>query len=182
LSSSNEDNEKKKKQNPFDFLSDKDLKHIFDEMKEYIESESFKEMVEDIISQSYHEKQPMNGLFDINETDSIHPDIDEAFDHNIFLDDKNIQKKPTADIMKDETHVMVTINIPNVKKDHISLFATESDIEIVIERDENSFYDIIDLPALVEPATAKSTYKNGILDIVIKRKQYLTMGMNIEVQ
>ncbi len=181
---SSDDKNTKKGNHPFDHLSDKDLKRIFDEMRDYIESDSFKELVEDIINNSYLEKQEIDGLFDfeVNEDESYTADIDHTQEDNFFVDDHSVLNKPTADIMKDDTHVMITISLPFIKRDHISLYATESDIEIVVTKGKHTLYDIIDLPALVKPNTATSSYNNGVLDILIERKKCWHSGLEIDIK
>lgn len=181
MSFSNDDHKKKKKNHPFDTLSDKELKRIFEEMKDFIESDAFRELVEDIIDKSmYGKKSNIRSCnsFDENIFDAV-SDISSHEDD--FSDEASLLEKPTADIMKDENHVMVTIHLPAVLKEDITLHGSESDIEIIIDSSGKRFYDVIDLPALVDPTTARSTYINGILDIVIKRKHCWDSGIQIHI-
>ena len=65
----------------------------------------------------------------------------------------------------------VTIEIPGVEKEDIDLEVTEDTLEINVDNPNRKYHKIIDLPCKVKPKTTKASYKNGVLDIVIKRKE-----------
>ena len=79
-------------------------------------------------------------------------------------------REPISDIIEGKKYVSVTVEIPGVEKDDIDLRVTEKELEITVDAPQRKYHKIIDLPAEVKPKTTKATYKNGILDVVVKRK------------
>ncbi len=96
-------------------------------------------------------------------------------------------REPYADIMETDREVKVTIEIPGVDKKDININATENSLEVSAEmkkeeeeeeegyvrreRRYNKYYRAFALPEEVEPTKAKTTFKNGILQIVLPKKR-----------
>lgn len=90
------------------------------------------------------------------------------------------EREPLTDIIEGEEEIAITIELPGVEKDDIDLNVTESNLEINVENPKRKYRKLIDLPCDVIPKTSKASYKNGILDIVIKRKEKKQMKMGSE--
>lgn len=96
-------------------------------------------------------------------------------------------REPYADIIETDREVKVTIEIPGVDKKDIDLNATENSLEVSAEMKEeekeekegyirkerryNKYYRAFALPEEVDPTKAKTTFKNGILQIVLPKKR-----------
>ena len=81
------------------------------------------------------------------------------------------EREPLTDIIESDEDVAVTIEIPGVEKDDIDLNVLSDTIEITVDTPQRKYHKTVDLPCDVLPKTTKATYKNGVLDIVIKRKE-----------
>ena len=81
------------------------------------------------------------------------------------------EREPLTDIIEGDFDVAVTVEIPGVEKDDIDLNVTEETLEITVDSVERKYHKLIDLPCDVKPKNTKATYKNGVLDVVIKRKE-----------
>jgi HSP20 family protein len=79
--------------------------------------------------------------------------------------------EPLPDIIKADKEIAVTIELPNVKKEDIDLNATENTLEIKVNNPKRKYHKLLNLPCSIKPKTVKFTHKNGVLDIVIKRKE-----------
>lgn len=79
--------------------------------------------------------------------------------------------EPLTDIIEGKEDVAITMEIPGVEKKDIDLKVTEETVEIKVNNPKKRYHKLIELPCKVKPNTTKATYKNGILDIVIKRKE-----------
>lgn len=79
------------------------------------------------------------------------------------------EREPLTDVVEDKEHVAVTMEIPGVDKTDIQLEAKEDSLEISVDTDSRKYHKIVRLPGKVKPDTTKATYKNGILDVTIKR-------------
>ena len=81
------------------------------------------------------------------------------------------EREPLVDIMEEKDAVRVVIELPGVDKNDISLDAGEQSLRVNVTNPEHRFVRAIALPVKVDEKTAKATYKNGILEVVISRKE-----------
>lgn len=79
--------------------------------------------------------------------------------------------EPLTDIIEGKNDVAITVEIPGVEKDDIDLVATEDTLEIKVDAPKRKYRKLIDLPCNVKTKSTKATYKNGILDIVLEKKE-----------
>lgn len=80
------------------------------------------------------------------------------------------EREPLTDIIECDSTVAVTVEIPGVEKKDIDLNITEENLEISVDKSQRKYHKVINLPGKVKPKSTKATYKNGILDIVIEKK------------
>jgi len=79
--------------------------------------------------------------------------------------------EPRTDIIEGENDVAITVEIPGVEKEDINLVATEDTLEIKVDSPKRKYHKRINLPCNVKTKSTKATYKNGILDIVLDKKE-----------
>lgn len=91
------------------------------------------------------------------------------------------EREPLTDIIEGDTDVAVTVEIPGVEKEDIDLNVTNENIEINVDNPNRKYHKTLDLPCDVIPKTTKATYKNGILDVSIKRKEKKRPGEGYHV-
>jgi len=92
------------------------------------------------------------------------------------------ERKPLVDVIETDDEVQVIAEMPGVNKEDIELNATETNLEIKAEGESRKYYEVVDLPAEVEPETAKARYNNGVLEVVIKKKHPKKGGKKIKVE
>jgi HSP20 family protein len=80
------------------------------------------------------------------------------------------EREPLTDIIEGDDEIFVTVEIPGVEKDDIILNIEEFSLDINVNSPNRKYHKKINLPYAVIPNKSKATYKNGILDIAIKRK------------
>lgn len=78
--------------------------------------------------------------------------------------------EPLADVIENDEEISVTVELPGVEKKDIDLKATKNLLEIHVDTSKKKYHTDVDLPCDIIPKTTKATYKNGVLDIVLKRK------------
>jgi HSP20 family protein len=170
----------RRRKNPFNFLDDKEFERIFEEMQRMFESTSFQEMIEKMLHGSLgSNKHFIHGL-NINILPHVRPKPQRFSNRPL----KNPQRKtvsseehePLNDIIEGNEEVTVTVEIPDVEKENIDLNATENALEITVDNSERKYHKLLNLPCSIKPKTAKATYKNGVLDVVIKRKKKRKTG------
>lgn len=81
------------------------------------------------------------------------------------------EREPLVDVFEREDEVIVVAEMPGVEKDKIDLKVTEDGKMLIIKasNEERKYYKEIELPARVDPESAKATYKNGILEVRLKK-------------
>ena len=91
------------------------------------------------------------------------------------------QREPLVDIIEDEETVKVVAELPGVEKKAIRLFATERTLTISVETPERKYHKELELPVEVDETSARSTYRNGILETVLKKRKPKGEGSPIEI-
>lgn len=93
------------------------------------------------------------------------------------------EREPLADITTTEKEVKVILEMPGVSKENIKINAYESTLEVRSDDPQRKYHEVIELPAEADVETARSTYKNGILEIVFdRRKESKPKGKNIKIE
>jgi HSP20 family protein len=79
------------------------------------------------------------------------------------------EREPLVDIVETETEVRVVVELPGVEKTDIKLHGTEDSLDISVDTSQNKYYKEVQLPAKVRVKEAASTYKNGVLEVVLPK-------------
>lgn len=92
------------------------------------------------------------------------------------------ETEPMVDVMERGDEVWVIADLPGVDKDQIKVSATENGVSIKAEGEKRKYSKEVELPAPVDPGSAKATYKNGVLEIKFKKLQGSKGTVNIKVE
>ena len=93
------------------------------------------------------------------------------------------EREPLVDISSTDKEVKIVAEMPGIKKENIKINAYENSVEIISNDPERKYHKIIDLPPEADIETVKSTYNNGILEVVFnKKKQTKPKGKEIKVE
>lgn len=92
------------------------------------------------------------------------------------------QREPLVDVIEDGNTVKVVAELPGVEKEEIKLYVTERSLTIEVDTPERKYHKELDLPAEVDETSARSTYKNGILETVLTKKRKKDKGTYIKVE
>lgn len=80
-------------------------------------------------------------------------------------------REPLVDIIRDEHEFVVTVELPGAEKKDIGLKCEKGKMAITVNSAERSFFKELELPAEVLPETAKAKFKNGILEVKLKKEK-----------
>lgn len=125
-----------------------------------------------------------DGKPQIREFGNIKPSLgSESFGTRRPRLDVKEEREPLVDVMSTNNEVKVVVELPGVEKEDIKMYGTERVLTISVDTPQRKYYKEIDLPAPVDPKTAKAAYKNGVLDITLtkKKEQKKPKGEPIEV-
>jgi HSP20 family protein len=92
------------------------------------------------------------------------------------------EREPLVDVMSGDSEIKVIAELPGTSKEDIKLTATENTLTIRADTAERKYRKEVELPDAVDPASATSAYKNGILEIIFKRKGRKESGTSIKVE
>lgn len=93
------------------------------------------------------------------------------------------EREPLADITTTEKEIKVILEMPGVNKENIKINAYDTNVEVRSDDPQRKYHEVIDLPPETDVETARSTYKNGILEIVFdKRKESKPKGKDIKIE
>ena len=81
------------------------------------------------------------------------------------------EREPLTDIIEADDYVAITIELPGIEKDDINMEIFEDYLTINVDIESRKYHKELKLPENLELASIEATCKNGVLDIVIKRKK-----------
>jgi len=81
------------------------------------------------------------------------------------------EREPLVDIMSTDGEVKVIAELPGVEKNDIKLQGTEKTLTISVDTPERKYYKEVELTDKVDPVKAKSSYKNGVLEVTLQKKE-----------
>ena len=160
----------RRRRDPFDFFGlDDEFERMFREMER---------MMEQAFRMPFDKLEPGKSFvrgFSIRVGPDGKPHLEEFGNHHIPSDTgKNSisdEREPLTDIMEGEQDISVTVEIPGVEKEDIDLRVTEQKLEITVDTPQRKYHKTVNFSGDVKPKTTKATYKNGILDVAVKRKK-----------
>ncbi|MCL2133960.1 MAG: Hsp20/alpha crystallin family protein [Candidatus Bathyarchaeota archaeon] len=160
------------------FLSD--VEKMFQEIEKIMEDgfNSFQEKIPKEYSKE-HKLQDKDGFkefgpyvygYSIKNSVNGKPDIQKF--ENIKINNEPETKKERemlVDVVENIDEVHVVAELPNVEKTDIKLYGTDDTITIAVNTIQHKYYKEVELPAKICAKKAKSTYKNGVLEVVIPK-------------
>jgi molecular chaperone GrpE len=81
----------------------------------------------------------------------------------------NVQREPPLDIIEDDNSISITIELPGVEKENIELIVDKNLLTLSTTEATRKYHKELRLSSEVDPDTAEATYRNGVLDIVLKK-------------
>ncbi len=79
------------------------------------------------------------------------------------------EREPLVDVVETDNEVRVVAELPGVEKTDIKLHGTEDSLTVSVDTPHYKYYKEVTLPAKIKVKDAKSTYKNGVLEVVIPK-------------
>lgn len=79
------------------------------------------------------------------------------------------EREPLVDVITTNGEVKVVAELPGVDKNDIKLYGTEKTLNISVDTPQRKYSKEVDLPVSVNPKTAKSIYKNGVLEVTLTK-------------
>lgn len=165
----------KKKKNPFDDNMDDFFKKMFDNI---LNDDRFQDEISrmmDEVSKMYGEgnpKKPFFKGFKVEMNPDGSPHIEEFSPPKKKAKPANfaVERKPCTDVLESDHDIAVTLEIPDVSRDQIDVRVTEKRMVVEVNDHKKPYRKVVEFSSSVEPEKTTATYKNGILDVVIQKK------------
>ena len=136
-----------------------------------------------------------------DELERLHHEMNRIFlgDRRLLEGPKDaVARSPVADLQETDKSVIATFEIPGVDKDGIELNVTDDSIEVKATRKfekeqqsekgaqyhmmSQSFYRRMALPADVDAGHATAVHKDGVLNVVMPKKDGEHKARKIEIE
>jgi HSP20 family protein len=79
------------------------------------------------------------------------------------------EREPLVDIVETNGEIHVVAELPGVDKKDIQLHGTENALTISVDTPERKYYKDVPLPSKVRVREAKTSYKNGVLEVTFPK-------------
>jgi len=90
------------------------------------------------------------------------------------------EKDPMLDINETDSEVTVTMELPGFRKDGIELYLNGNSLVVKAVGEERETEKVIPLPAAVDEESIRATYRNGVLDVSMKKSETGIKRIDIE--
>ena len=92
------------------------------------------------------------------------------------------KREPLVDVVSSDKEVRVIAEMPGVNKEDINVTVNAKSMTISVDSGERGYHKELDLPGVVDPKGARSTYNNGILEVTIPLKSPGEGGVKLRVE
>ena len=93
------------------------------------------------------------------------------------------EREPLVDVSSTDKEIKVIVEMPGIKKENIKINTYEDSVEITSNHPQRKYHKVIDLPPEADIETVRSTYNNGILEVIFnKKKESKPKGKEIKVE
>ncbi len=79
------------------------------------------------------------------------------------------EREPLVDIISEGKEIVVIAELPGVEKEQINLKATDNYLILNATAPQRKYYKKIDFREKIDPSSAKAVYKNGVLEVRLKK-------------
>ncbi len=91
------------------------------------------------------------------------------------------EAEPLVDVIDQDDEIIVVAELPGVDKNKIKVRATEEKL-IINAENHRKYHKVIDLPAKINPNTAKASYRNGVLEVKLKKEGRKEEGVDVKLE
>lgn len=91
-------------------------------------------------------------------------------------------REPLTDIIEEKDHIRVIVELPGVEKDDIQLHVEDRTLDISVDKEDRKFSKDLELPSAVDTDSAKASYKNGVLEVTLKKVAPKKRGRPVKIE
>lgn len=91
------------------------------------------------------------------------------------------KREPLVDVVNSGKEIRVIAEMPGVRKEDVNVTVNEKSVVISVDTEDRKYYKELDLPGVVDPHSARSTYNNGVLEVTLPVKSGIGSGVRLKV-
>ncbi len=91
------------------------------------------------------------------------------------------EREPLVDVIEEDKTVVIVAELLGVEKDTISVHAFQDRLTVSVEAPNQKYRKEFTLPARVTPKSACASFKNGVLEVRLKKLETKVNGEKIEM-
>jgi len=92
------------------------------------------------------------------------------------------KREPLLDLIDQGQEMRVVAELPGVPKEAIKIHVSENSLSIQADHGDHRYSKDLELPDEIDPTTARSTYNNGVLEVVLtKKKKSRPKGVEVKI-
>ncbi|MFX1319874.1 MAG: archaeal heat shock protein Hsp20 [Promethearchaeota archaeon] len=80
------------------------------------------------------------------------------------------EREPLIDVMDQDDQLIIIAELPGVKRNEINIKVNDYSLTLQVDSKDRKYAKDIDLPAPVDIDSVKTSYRNGILEIHLKKR------------
>jgi len=92
------------------------------------------------------------------------------------------KREPLVDVVSSDKEVRVIAEIPGVSREDVDVTVNEKSLVISVDTERRKYHKELDLPGVVDPQAASSTYNNGVLEVTLPLKSKGGKGVRVRVE
>jgi HSP20 family protein len=77
--------------------------------------------------------------------------------------------EPLIDVLEDKDEIVVVAGLAGFRKEDLKIHAEHKHLILSAEAVDHKYHKSLNLPGKVIPSTMRTTYKNGVLEVRLKR-------------
>ncbi len=92
------------------------------------------------------------------------------------------EREPLVDVIQDGNDVVVVTELPGVERNQINLEYADRTLKLTVSAPKRRYLKEMEIHQLVDPKTARATYKNGVLEVRFHKSDTRKPGRVIRVE
>jgi len=92
------------------------------------------------------------------------------------------EREPLVDVIEEDRATVIVAELPGVEKDDINLHAIEDHLTVSVSTHNQKYRKELTLTTRVDPKSAWASYKNGVLEVKLKKLEKAVEAGRISVK
>jgi HSP20 family protein len=92
------------------------------------------------------------------------------------------EREPLVDVIEEKDEFKVVSEVPGVEKEDIDLNTSENSLTIAVDTKGRRYYKEVALPSPVNPENVKASYRNGVLEVTLSKRETKPKGHKIKIE